>query len=906
MVKLAGSVEAGELGRIWNTAGLRLGLARLVVLSFLGLNLWYRLWTIFDYSGFVRGLFVFLTISSVIVILFPKRLKSFLFLFGASFFLFGFRGYDIQSQVFETIVVFVCITVFFVTLRRKDHRCINRQLFWLIICYIVLSVLSLQLLPVGHIIMDFRLFGLKTSFLQVANAIPNSWLYPFSGINRLILFFILAWVVSSGNNAQELFKGIFVGIFVGGVFCAFVGLLDYYGIISLEWYRLGITTTPGSLHSTFLNRGWLAEFILVFTPFVLIGFIAKIKGLWWKILLLACLVLCELTLIMAGARGGWLSYPLILFFCWLFFYFSKEGRLETFQIRWWDLAKVAASVPITIIISFLLIFQVIMPITDHLRQKEGGKSPGVISEDKATEMKTRAAGILDSSSRVPAWTQGIDTGKEQPWFGMGYESFGWHTSILSGIPESHYTVNKDNKFSKLLDTPHNIYCQLFVSGGVAGVCLWAAIIGYALMILVVDLIRNKRLLNIPVMLSILSFHIYGIFQSMQYIPMIWMFIFLTLGYALTIDETVLPDRIRRITDMSIKMMICLVLLGGMVYFAGRGSQGLADKYGMGVYAKEQDWHQYHGFYPREKFPQGYYRWSGRRGKVVIRGQEQGFRGQSGNAGGGRINEGSNENNNGNTKKNSGVVEFNIQCHTPQVDKKPLELAVWMDGKRDDMIMFDKKGSVKRWYYVGTKEGMGVHEFLFDVSRTWNPKKMGISADLRNLGVAVSEPMFLDKLPKDGVGFYDWEALDDLSTEGILLMTDGDDQMMAGKKKPVMFRWTMKRALMNVSEMVGRGVNEKVVFLRCAHPDIEKEGVVVKVLGDGEVLSELEFRGYGWRKVDLKDLAGKDVVTVEVSRTWNPKRSGVSEDSRDLGVAVVIPLINATVDNKIILREFNSN
>jgi len=145
---------------------------------------------------------------------------------------------------------------------------------------------------------------------------------------------------------------------------------------------------------------------------------------------------------------------------------------------------------------------------------------------------------------------------------------------------------------------------MFVSGGVVGVMLWVLIMGYGLMILMVDLVRNKRLLNVPVIISIISFHIYGIFQSMQYIPMIWMLIFLSLGYAMTIDEKVLPDRVRRITGVLVKVMIFLVLVGGVVYFAGRGSQSLAEKYGLEVYAQEKDWHEYHGFYHREKWGRG--------------------------------------------------------------------------------------------------------------------------------------------------------------------------------------------------------------------------------------------------------------------------------------------------------------
>ncbi|MFO7600173.1 MAG: hypothetical protein R6X27_10245 [Candidatus Desulfacyla sp.] len=82
----------------------------------------------------------------------------------------------------------------------------------------------------------------------------------------------------------------------------------------------------------------------------------------------------------------------------------------------------------------------------------------------------------------------------------------------------------------------------------------------------------------------------------------------------------------------------------------------------------------------------------------------------------------------------------------------------------------------------------------------------------------------------------------------------------------------------------------VVFFRCGHPDIEEKPVVVKMFGDGELLRYLEVGDYDWREVvfEGEELKEGGVLTIEVSRTWNPKRMGVSEDGRDLGVAVVIP------------------
>ena len=181
---------------------------------------------------------------------------------------------------------------------------------------------------------------------------------------------------------------------------------------------------------------------------------------------------------------------------------------------------------------------------------------------------------------------------------------------------------------------------------------------------------------------------------------------------------------------------------------------------------------------------------------------------------------------------------------------------------------------------------GVHEILIDVSRTWNPKKLGISSDGRDLGVAVSEPKLLENIPRDGVGFYGWETLDTQSAES-----------MAKDGKEKRFRWTGKQASEMIAECGMRkekieGGEEApglVFFLQCMHPDIEQSPVVVKMLGDGELLRSVEFSDYGWKQVEFaaNELKGKNIITYEVSRTWNPKRMGVSGDDRELGVAVKI-------------------
>jgi hypothetical protein len=848
------------------------------IVAFLFANVVYRFFTLNDHGSFIEGLFIFLGMCSLFVILFPKYLRMLGFLFGLSFFLFGFRAFDVQSQIFETIVAFMAITVVAVNLIRGGSTRHNRHLVVFLICYVGLSLFSLLLLPAGLILEDFWFFGLKASLLQIANSVPNGYLYPIAGINRLILFGILALSFSRAKNSYEMFKWLFIGIFTGCVFSAFVGLLDFYKIISLSWYRLGTVITPGSLHSTFLNRGWFAEFVLTVIPFSMIGFMSRIKGLWWRIFLLSTLVICEISLILAGARAGWLSYPVILFFCWLFVYFSKEGRLVNLRFSWWRFAKVAVSVPITIAVSFFLIFQVLMPLSDYFRKEPGvqktlsvrAKSDDVdknrplsketnlknmegTSEQAFRYIKERASSLADAGNRVPVWMQGVDVGRERPVFGMGYESFCWQANILSGFPFSYYTINKKNKAKRILDTPHNIFLQLFVSGGVVGFGLWILMMVYVLTILILDLKKNRQFLNIPVIISIISFHMYGIFQSMQYIPMIWLLIFLNLGYAMTISEDVLPARVKKIAGILPKAVLICTLLGVFVYFLGYGSVSLAKKYGMEIYGMDKDRDNYIGFYPEERRHWRPYRWSGKTSLIKTPG--------------------------------NGIIALGFECHTPGIEKEPVVLSVYVDGEFMDMITFAKKRGFRRFYFL-EKRNEDNHKILLRVSRTWNPKKMGTGDDWRDLGVTLNEIKFLGEMPKDGIGFYDWETL------------GGEIPGWPDDNKVKRFRWSKGRASLVISDFGfrnaerGKGENEKdgrKIYLLCSHPDIEKEPVVVSILGNGRVLAEERFEKNEWRKVALVggEFGAAKVLTFQVSRTWNPQVMGVAEDGRDLGVAVAI-------------------
>jgi len=709
----------------------KLGVFDCLMLVFLLFNLVIRFGTIFyypPYNGMIGLLIGGVVLACLCVIFLPKYLKFFLSVFGFSFFLFGFGAIDIQSRIFELIVSLVATALSVMNLRSPKTHGLNRHLVILILCYVGLSLFSLLLLPVTQIFRDSWFFGFPNFFFYLFIGPPYGFYYPLSAVIRLILFVVLAVQIAMSAEARDNYRWLFSGIFSGAVFCALIGLLDFYGVISLKWYRFGKTAVPGALHSTFGNRGWFGEFILISVPFVLIGFMSKTRGIWWRVLLFASLVLCEIALLLAGGRAGWVSYPLILFVCWLFFWFTKEGRLASFRLSWKDLMKVGISVPITIVISFIIVFQVLMPLSDYLRDQGDTKEPRKDSKQMTQYLKSRVVDLKrsDPGGRQYTWGQGFNVGSESPIFGVGYESFCWHANVLAPVSGSHF--NTFYKGRIIHQTPHNIFFSIFSSGGAVGLYLWLVTIGYALVILTFDLIREKRLLNIPVIICILSFHIFGIFQSMQYIPMIWSVIFLCLGYAMTIDPEVLPGRLQRASGVLTKTSVVLLGIGIFFYVSNFESRNLAQKYDLRIYAMEQDRDRFAGFFQHsQRWQYGDYRWCGRKGAIYVPG--------------------------------GGAVELAFHCRTPEMEKEPVEVQVSHEGTVLDTIVFGgtsgergagskggsaklkaessklKAESVKRSYVLPETPGQ-TQRLVIDVSRTWIPHNHLGNFDRRELGVGV--------------------------------------------------------------------------------------------------------------------------------------------------------------------------
>jgi hypothetical protein len=314
-----------------------------------------------------------------------------------------------------------------------------------------------------------------------------------------------------------------------------------------------------------------------------------------------------------------------------------------------------------------------------------------VKEQKRFEQ--RVSQLKNPATRKVIWVETIDLVKEKPLFGFGYESFKQQNSILK-------------KVKKEFDTPHNLYLQLLVSGGIVGLLLWGVLILSTLFLLIVDLIKNKTYFNIAVILSSIAFHLYGLAQTMQYIPMIWLLIFMNIGYAMTINEQVLPDWVRKVKVVSLMGLFLMVMAGVAAYAFDFESKSLAVKKNWNIYALDQNQNKYLGFYRAEQWgKQGIYRWTGSSAAIKLPRAER--------------------------------FKLTFICSAPDLADNPLVLSVFDGDTQIDEISFIRQQSVSREYFI-PQARFEEKKLNFHVSRTWNLWKLGVSNDRRNLGGAISE------------------------------------------------------------------------------------------------------------------------------------------------------------------------
>jgi hypothetical protein len=220
-----------------------------------------------------------------------------------------------------------------------------------------------------------------------------------------------------------------------------------------------------------------------------------------------------------------------------------------------------------------------------------------------------------------------------------------------------------------------------------------------------------------------------------------------------------------------------------------------------------------------------------------------------------------------------LMSFDVYATPHNIGPKGLNFKVFINKKLWDEINFTKGEMRNLRYYIPFKKSELI-EITTVVDRTFIPIRLGLNKGTRQLGVGISEIKFYDEMPQEGMGFWGLETW----TGGPITGWPQNTQTK--------FRWTGLRASMNIKDRFKNGVT---LFLLSSHPDVANNPVRVEILSDGRRIEEIVFTENQWKKIYINPntLGISNVLTFQVSRTWNPKLLGLSEDCRDLGVAVAV-------------------
>ncbi len=230
-----------------------------------------------------------------------------------------------------------------------------------------------------------------------------------------------------------------------------------------------------------------------------------------------------------------------------------------------------------------------------------------------------------------------------------------------------------------------------------GLALWVAACAAALRVTVLALVRDAApgATTAAVALGMLMFHVYGVFQGMAYIPVIFFLFHVLLAYCLGLDPGPESPRARAVRRGLLAVLGTLVLLSPLGYFADRGYRSVKRAFGIEAYLPDEI-AEFEGFYRPESGPNGEFRWMPRRGIVNVR--------------------------------RAAPFRLTFTCEHPDLEREPVVIALRFQDQDAGSIVCRRPGSQEKRF-----DPPAAGTLRLEASRTFRPG----GADRRELGVAVS-------------------------------------------------------------------------------------------------------------------------------------------------------------------------
>jgi len=621
----------------------------------------------------------------------PSLLGPALSLFGASFCLYGFHSYRLASQSFELLLTALALALLLRLAR--GHGALappSGAPAFMLLLYALLATVSLLLIPVS--VLEHRLFleggGIGHAVLA---AFPNDPLYPIASVNRLWLFVLFAALLAAQSDGRGLYRRLFGGIAWSAIAAVVLGLLDFSGVLPLDRYnlsRLFYGAQYRRLQSSFGNPSWFACFVACVLPFVLLEF-RQARG-WARMALAVAFPLCAAGLFLSGARAAWLAVLVVLaalVAAGLVAY--REGRpLEKPDApAWLALGSTVATVTLLVVIA----------LTTPATIAPGDSGPPGRLEGLSREMQYRGVGL--TSPRRLAAAYALELARLKPLLGLGHESFNLHLRAQLEIPGSGVSKVMSNTVTKdasetVFDDSHNTYLQVLTGTGALGLAVWIALASAGLAAAARAFRRDFAPEALAVLLGLLVFHFYGLFQGMAYVPMTFCLLPLLTGYATKLDAAPTAPADARFRKAVVAAAV-LVVGAAFGYARDNGYTSLKRRLGVTAYLPDEA-AEFEGFYRAETGAAGEFRWMGGRGIVNLR-RAQPFR-------------------------------LRFSCENPGAEHEPVVLSWRFEGRDAGQVVFRRPGSLEQSFSFDSPGALRLA-----VSRTFRPG----GGDLRELGIAVS-------------------------------------------------------------------------------------------------------------------------------------------------------------------------
>ncbi len=436
-------------------------------------------------------------------------------------------------------------------------------IFFFIFLYIFISCLSLIGLPIlGLIQKSFQLDPLYifSEILKVGETTLfvsfQSVLYSF----QAILFASWFSLQLTSENYIKYITIVFTSLIFGLLLSLLFGYFDYFNYLSLSDYRTIDQASIYRFSSFFTNSTWYSQYLILTIPTILVLLSSNRKNIFVISVMLLLMIISEVALILSMQRGGWITYPIILFIIWLSIYYSIESKkgknikLLYFLEKNW--IKVTLTIPITVILSVFIVAGI----------KDYQKNHGITPKSSIEQTTKRAKEAFETNDRIKYFPPAIKIWTLNPIYGGGGDSFGWQYKIYYHEKNAQYKNDKTNTLKgSPFGTAHNLYLQTLVGRGLLGLIALLGTLLFTIGLLIKSINSHKNFTNkvfsLITISGLISIMIYGnvqeIFYSQPSQIIFWIYIFIGIFLIQSIKIPIIDYNYIKYT---IKILLILIII----------------------------------------------------------------------------------------------------------------------------------------------------------------------------------------------------------------------------------------------------------------------------------------------------------------------------------------------------------